>query len=187
MPLTDLDSDIHPLCQILPSEKTVSGPFVLFNGSFEIEFLQPDPQRNASTLFKATYKHGHVLNQKGKSHPQSPPLHIHFTQTESFTVLSGCVGTTATPGNGAIGPAKDQLHIRETTARQPHDIEPWTPHTFWPVSDTDEDTVLLLWATPEGPFPPMMDRAFFATLLRYLSDVSDNKVAMDIPQVMLNQ
>lgn len=40
-------TDTH-LCQVLPSEKVVAGPYILFSGSFEIEFLRPDPLRNAS-------------------------------------------------------------------------------------------------------------------------------------------
>jgi hypothetical protein len=114
-------------------------------------------------------------------------LHIHFTQTESFAILSGQVGTTSSPTSGAIGAVKDQVHDRESTLRHPHDIEPWTPHTFWPVPDATEDSVLLLWATPEGPFPPMMDNAFFMTILRYFSDIAEKKATMDIPQIMINQ
>jgi hypothetical protein len=102
-------------------------------------------------------------------------------------VLAGSVGTTVALKNGQIGAVQDQIHTRETTAHGAHEIGPWTPHTFWPVAGSEEDAVFLLWASPEGPFPPMMDNAFFMTLLRHMSDVSEKKTSMDVLQVMLNQ
>ncbi|KAH8645504.1 hypothetical protein BX600DRAFT_534511 [Xylariales sp. PMI_506] len=176
------------LCQLLPGETVIDGPHVLFEGSFEITFYEPDPRRHASTLFKATYKRGHPLLKKGKAHPQSPPLHLHFNQAESFAVLSGRFGTTANHREGGgLGAVVDEIHDKASTISSPHTFEPWTPHKFWPIPDVDEDTSMLLWATPEGKFPPMMDDAFFVTLLSLLSDVSAGKVPLDLGLILLNQ
>jgi hypothetical protein len=69
---------------------------VLYDGSFILEFLQPAPELNASVLMRATYRGGHDLISLGNNHPQAPPLHTHFPQSESFFVKDGAVGTTTT-------------------------------------------------------------------------------------------
>ncbi|KAH8600766.1 hypothetical protein B0O99DRAFT_589656 [Bisporella sp. PMI_857] len=177
-------TDAEFLSKLQPTEKSIGGPYVLYNGSFSIEFFKPDPRRNASVLLKAIYKYDHPLCKNGKGHPQSPPLHIHFTQSETFVVLSGKIGTTSSPTPGQISKVRDQIHV---PGEKPHEMVPWTPHTFWPVADAEEDSTMIMWATPDGKYPPMMDAAFFTTILLYLSDVNDKKVPMDIGQVLLTQ
>ncbi|ORY18848.1 hypothetical protein BCR34DRAFT_596063 [Clohesyomyces aquaticus] len=98
--------------------KVVSGPFDLFSDSFRIEFLEPPTSLNATVLMRATYFSSSPLIQQGKSHPQSPPLHLHFDQSETFLVVSGSVGTTETWA------AKDEVWTAENT---PHEIKPWVP------------------------------------------------------------
>ncbi|KAL2841884.1 hypothetical protein BJY01DRAFT_217122 [Aspergillus pseudoustus] len=135
----------------------LGGPHVLFNGSFTIEFLQPSPELNASVLMRATYKGGHELTKLGKKHPQAPPLHIHFSQSESFFVEAGAIGTTTTydlvdtvhttsaaynqvvPRQGLVPPVPS----RDTNGATA--IHPWTPHNFWPVAPTHP-----FWSTSEG-------------------------------------
>ena len=73
------------VAKVLPTETVISGPFNLYHGSFIIEFLKPDPSRNATyvpraltelsltsdrVLMRSTYKHQHPLIKKGKKHPQ---------------------------------------------------------------------------------------------------------------------
>lgn len=60
------------------------------------------------------------------------------------------------------------------------------PHTFWPVPDSTEDMVLLVWAHPDN-VNEAMDRVFFTNLLAYVSDVYEKKVAMNPFQIMLTQ
>ncbi|KAJ0417594.1 hypothetical protein BJY00DRAFT_199170 [Aspergillus carlsbadensis] len=135
----------------------LGGPHVLFGGSFILEFLQPAPELNASVLMRATYKGGHELVKLGKKHPQAPPLHIHFAQSESFIVEAGAVGTTTTydtidtvhttegahhqvvPRQG-LSPPVPSRDANGATA-----IPPRTPHNFWPVAPTHP-----FWSTPEG-------------------------------------
>ncbi|KAL2782924.1 hypothetical protein BJX66DRAFT_330943 [Aspergillus keveii] len=73
---------------MLPSQKeprlpvSLGGPHVLYDGSFILEFLQPAPELNASVLMRATYRGGHDLISLGNNHPQAPPLHTHFPQSD---------------------------------------------------------------------------------------------------------
>ncbi|KAL3440049.1 hypothetical protein BJX65DRAFT_291212 [Aspergillus insuetus] len=135
----------------------LGGPHVLFDGSFILEFLQPAPELNASVLMRATYKGGHEFTKLGKKHPQAPPLHIHFAQSESFLVEAGAVGTTTTydaidtvhttkasynqviPRQGLSPPVPSRDEDGATA------IPPWTPHNFWPIAPTHP-----FWSTPEG-------------------------------------
>jgi hypothetical protein len=59
------------------------------------------------------------LNAKGRAHPQSPPLHLHFDQSESFLVAQGEVCTT------------EGYDVEERTWT-PEDgvrlVEPWVPY-----------------------------------------------------------
>ncbi|UKZ52876.1 hypothetical protein TrVGV298_006663 [Trichoderma virens] len=134
-------------------------PHSLFDNSFVIEFLQPPPELDASVLFRATYKGGHEATKLGKQHPQSPPLHIHFTQFESFFVEEGALGTTTTyssidtihTATGNYMQASSEpgpMKIDAVPARNVHGvtrIPPRTPHNFWPVSPDHS-----FWSTPEG-------------------------------------
>jgi hypothetical protein len=156
----------------------LGGPHVLFDGSFILEFLQPAPELNASVLMRATYKGGHELVKLGKKHPQAPPLHIHYAQSESFLVEAGAVGTTTTydtvdtvhttkaahhqvvPRRG-LSPPVPSRDANGATA-----IPPWTPHNFWPyVTSRCKDSIPNVratnmlyrvapthpfWSTPEG-------------------------------------
>ncbi|OCK73577.1 hypothetical protein K432DRAFT_438272 [Lepidopterella palustris CBS 459.81] len=158
-------------------EPVIAGPFHLYEGSFVIEFLRPHPSRQATVLMRATYLHDHPLCKTGKAHPQSPPLHLHFDQSESFQVLSGKVGTTSTYD------AVDQIWTAEDP---PHQITPWTPHNFWPCPESTEDTTILVWAHPEN-VPDPMDWLFFQNLLMLISDISEKKANMDPFQIMLLQ
>ncbi|KAL6249010.1 hypothetical protein RBB50_004073 [Rhinocladiella similis] len=165
------------------SEPVIAGPYALYDGSFILEFLKPKPSRNASVLMRATYKHDHPMCKLGRGHSQSPPLHIHFRQYESFSVLSGSVGTTSTYTT------IDTVHTPSTTGEaSPHTMPPWTPHTFWPDPDAREDTTILLWAHPNpDDMEDKMDRLFFQNLLMYVSDVAEGKERLSILQVMLVQ
>ena len=116
---------------------------------------------------RSTYKASHPLTASGKSHPQSPPLHLHFKQFESFRVLSGAIGTTEGYS------LEDRINTPETT-KIAHQIPPNIPHTFWPVAGLTEDTVILLWAHPDGGDADM-DKVFFGNILRYLSDVHEKR------------
>jgi hypothetical protein len=71
----------------LESAELLSGPHTLFHASFTVAFLVPPPELSATVLLRATYV---GENQAlGKKHPQSPPLHLHFDQAESFIVVKG--------------------------------------------------------------------------------------------------
>ncbi|KAK4938608.1 hypothetical protein LTR10_020959 [Elasticomyces elasticus] len=163
-------------------EPVIGGPISLFDGSFILEFLKPKPSRHATVLMRATYKHDHPLSKKAKKHPQSPPLHLHFQQAETFAVLQGSVGITSTWS------ATDTFHTPKNTGEsKPHVIETWVPHAFFPDPNATEDTVIIAWAHPDDKEDNMMDRLFFQTLLSYVSDCSEGKEKMSILQVMLTQ
>ncbi|KIX01657.1 uncharacterized protein Z518_09383 [Rhinocladiella mackenziei CBS 650.93] len=131
---------------------------------------------------RATYKHDHPWCKKGKQHAQSPPLHLHFLQSETFVVLSGELGTTTTYS------LVDTIHTPANTGESnPHELKPWTPHTFWPSPDAAEDTVMMVWAHPEDVGDEKMDRLFFQNMLMYVSDVSEGKEKLSLFQVMLMQ
>lgn len=128
---------------------------------------------------KCTYKVDHPLNKNGKAHPQSPPLHLHFDQSESFRVVQGRVGTT-------LGwSATDRIFIASDGA---YEIQPWVPHRFWPVAPElgQEDCILLLWSHPKD-VPESMDDPFFETLLRYLSGAYERRKMPNLFLVMLTQ
>lgn len=158
-------------------EPTLAGPFYLFDSSFIVEFLTPHPSRNATVLMRATYVHTHPHCKKGKAHPQSPPLHLHFDQSETFTVLSGAVGTTSTYA------ATDRIWTPTDGAQE---VKPWVPHTFWPSPTAEEDTTILVWAHPKD-VPEPMDWLFFQNLLMLVSDIAEKKVPMDVLGIMLMQ
>ncbi|CAG5158154.1 uncharacterized protein ALTATR162_LOCUS5011 [Alternaria atra] len=161
--------------EAVETAKTISGPHTLFNSSFIIEFLEPPPTLNATVLMRTIYLT--PANSKGKHHPQSPPLHLHFDQSETFYVAKGKVGTT-------LGwAAQDQAWTSEDGA---FEIEPWVPHRFWPHPEAQEDSVLYVWAHPTGT-PDPMDRLFFENLLLYMSDVEEKKVSLSLIQIMLMQ
>lgn len=67
---------------------------------------------------------------------------------------------------------------------------PWRPHTFWSTAvkgeGTDEETVLLVWAHPDGA-QDEMDSAFFRNLVLYGSDIHEGKASMDMLQLLLLQ
>lgn len=185
-------SNISPkLSTLLPTETNLHGPFTFFNNSFTIEFLRPDPARNASVLFKVIYKMIHPEVRLGKAYAQVPPLHLHFAQTESFFVLQGKVGTTTTYD------MVDNVWTRENT-RTPISVEPWVPHTFWPVVDEkeeeEEEAILCVWAHPTSSspsqdflFPPLLDHLFFASVLGHVSDAHEGKEKLDIIWIMCSQ
>ncbi|KAF2190441.1 hypothetical protein K469DRAFT_623534 [Zopfia rhizophila CBS 207.26] len=166
-----------PQVDIPRNTKVIAGPIHMYDGSFIVEFLEPPPELHATVLMRSTYKYDHPLNQKGKSHPQSPPLHIHFDQSETFCVVSGKVGTT----HG--WEARDRVWTKEDGACE---VGPWFPHNFWPCPNAEEDTVFLVWAHPDQVSSPM-DWLFFQNLLWFISDVSEGKTKLDILQIMLLQ
>lgn len=114
---------------------------------------------------------------------QSPPLHLHFQQSESFAVLSGQIGTVSSYS------ATDTIHTPVTTGvSHPYEIRPWVPHTFFPSPDATEDTVILAWAHPgDNGRDDQMDRLFFQSLLMYVSDVAEGKEKLSLLQIMLIQ
>ncbi|KAJ9615584.1 hypothetical protein H2200_001659 [Cladophialophora chaetospira] len=114
---------------------------------------------------------------------QSPPLHLHFQQAESFIVLSGEIGTTTTYSR------IDTIHTPENTPpSRPHNIPPWGPHRFWPSPNATEDTTIMVWAHPNPTdMEDKMDRLFFQCLLFYVSDISEKKAPLSLLQVMIMQ
>lgn len=158
----------------LQAANIISGPHTLYNSTFILEFLSPPPSLHATVLMRCTYLH--PASSQGKAHPQSPPLHLHFAQSETFLVAQGTVGTT-TGYN-----VQDRAWTR---ADPPHEIPPWTPHRFWPHPRAHEDTVLYLWAHPEAD--EAMDRLFFENVLRYVSDASEGKGSLDMVQMLVTQ
>ena len=188
-----------PSFSTLPTgnEAVISGPYTLFSGSFILEFLRPPPNLDASVLLKSTYKHDHPSMSLGKSHPQCPPFHLHFSQTESFIILSGRIGTTSTYA------CVDEVHTPTTTikADKAHIIPPYVPHKFWPVPPNNneakeyagEDAVMLVWAHPthepisSSPASATasarsidMDAIFFRMLLMLVDDLTSKKRSMDL-------
>ncbi|KAH7090492.1 hypothetical protein FB567DRAFT_292954 [Paraphoma chrysanthemicola] len=161
--------------QAIASAKSISGPHTLFNNSFVLEFLDPPPDLQATVLMRATYTGS--AQRQGKSHPQSPPLHLHFDQAESFFVTQGKLGTTSG------WDAKDSTWTKEDGV---FEIKTWEPHRFWPHPNAQEDTTFYVWAHPDKVAEPM-DRLFFENLLRYLSDVTEKKAKLSLIQVMLMQ
>ncbi|KAL2869128.1 uncharacterized protein BJX67DRAFT_371079 [Aspergillus lucknowensis] len=157
----------------LPSP--LGGPHVLFDGSFILEFLEPSPELARD----------------------APPLHIHFTQVESFIIEAGAIGTTTTYD------VIDTIHTITASHQQSAPraglsppvpmrndddgvipIPPWTPHNFWPVVPTHP-----FWSTAEGPrswsggilttdFPPDMDAAFFLAILSLVDAISAKRISM---------
>ncbi|KAF2741169.1 hypothetical protein EJ04DRAFT_548110 [Polyplosphaeria fusca] len=162
-----------PTVEELKAAKLIEGPHVLFSGTFTVEFLEPPPTLNATVLMRASY----TQNPLGKSHPQSPPLHLHFDQSETFLVTQGLLGTTTT---------YDAVDNSWTSENTPYEFPPWMPHRFWPHPEAKEDTVMYVWAHPDGVEEPM-DWLFFSNLLRYISDVAEKKRVMDPFYVMTAQ
>ena len=74
----------------------------------------------------------------------------------------------------------------QTPKDGPHEIKPWVPHTFHPVPESTEDTIILMWAHPDD-VDEIMDRIFFTNLLMYASDVAEGKVSLNPLQIMLIQ
>jgi hypothetical protein len=108
---------------------------------------------------------------------QTPPLHLHFSQSETFEVLQGKIATV------------EGWSVTKriwTPEDEQHEIKPWVPHSFQPVPDSNEDSIILVWAHPEG-VDEMMDRVFFKNLLMYVSDVHEKKVSLNPFQIMLTQ
>ena len=104
-------------------------------------------------------------------------MHLHFDQAETFQVLSGKIGTTM---------GYDIVDALWTSSDPAYKIEPWVPHTFWPVADAGEDTTVLVWAHPQDVEGPM-DWLFFQNLLMFTSDVYEKKASLDPFQIMLTQ
>ncbi|CEL11557.1 hypothetical protein ASPCAL14658 [Aspergillus calidoustus] len=135
----------------------LGGPHRLFDDSFIIEFLQPAVELDATVLMRATYVGDHPSMQLGKKHPQVPPMHLHFMQSESFIVETGAIGTTTTyslidtihtssanyPQNKVPARLSPPLPVRSDQGVT--EITPWTPHQFWPVSPSHP-----FWLTAEG-------------------------------------
>ncbi|KAJ4381042.1 hypothetical protein N0V86_003389 [Didymella sp. IMI 355093] len=158
----------------LQNAKRISGPYSLYNESFILEFLEPPSALDATVLMRATYLT--PSNKLGKSHPQAPPLHLHFSQSETFFVSKGIIGTT-------LGyEAKDHAW----KAGMQHEIEPWTPHCFWPHPEAQENSTMYVWAHPDAG-DESMDRLLFENLLKYVSDASEGKGRLDLVQMLVMQ
>jgi len=178
------------LSKILPSETKIAGPHVLYNRSFIIEYLEPEPIRNSSVLMHVRYVADNPETNLGKKYAQSPPLHLHFEQAESFVVLEGRIGTTTG------WQCRDQVWTAKDGTQT---IHPLTVHSFWPVTlDEHPDTAgeakvdcrMLVWAHPrleESVYPPSMDHLFFQSLLGFASDVHEGKEKLDVALLMLMQ
>jgi hypothetical protein len=125
--------------------------------------------------------HSHPLIRLSKSHPQAPPLHLHFSQSETFVVASGKLGITSTYAY------TDRVFTRKDGF---HEVEPWTPHQFWPIADAGEDTVVYFVVHPNS-VPEPMDWLFFSNILMLVSDMAENKTGMGplgtMLQIMVTQ
>jgi hypothetical protein len=108
---------------------------------------------------------------------QSPPLHLHFNQSETFQVIQGKIGTIREYS------VTKEVHTPEDG---PCEIKPYIPHTFHPIADSTEDCIILVWAHPDN-VDMVMDRVFFTNLLMYVSDVHEKKVSLNPFQIMLTQ
>lgn len=130
-------------------------------------------------LLRVTYKVSHPLVRKGKAYVQVPPLHLHFTQTETFKILRGNLGVSLGYDrvDHILGPEDEAF-----------DIIPMVPHFPYPVvrDGDDEDIVVLLWAHP-GEVDNPMDDLFFEHLFRYLSRCHESGTMPSLLQVMLMQ
>lgn len=98
-------------------------------------------------------------------------------QSETFQLLQGEVVTTE----------EYSLIKRVSTPKDgPQEIKPYVPRTFYPVADSTEDCVILIWAHPDN-VDEVMDRVFFSNLLLYISDVHEKKVSLSPFQIMPTQ
>nr|POE54405.1 hypothetical protein CFP56_41344 [Quercus suber] len=122
-------------------QPVIRGPFSLFDDSFFVEFLEVPKSLDATCLLRVTIKARHPLvsETNTKRHPQTPPLHIHFAQTETFQILQGKFGVE-------MGWDRRDYVLTPESGRV--DIPPWVPHMPYPLPG-DEDTVVLLWAHPQ--------------------------------------
>lgn len=164
-----------PTLSALKSAPTISGPYTLFNSTFTLTFLRPPPSLHATVLMRCSYLSSGT--HLGKTHPQAPPLHLHFSQSETFLVTQGSLGTTT------------GYDVTDTIWREgmaPQEIAPWTPHAFWPDAGGEGDCEVFIWAHPEVG-EAGMDRLFFASLLRFVSDVAEGREGMSIVQLMVTQ
>ena len=126
---------------------------------------------------RAIYIASSPLSKLGKKHPQSPPLHLHFDQSESFLIAQGKIGTTESWS------ATDHIWTKESGVRE---ITPWLPHTFFPVADSTEDAIFYIWAHPESVDDPM-DWLFFRNILMLVDDMMSGKRKMNPLQLFLMQ
>lgn len=78
-------------------------------------------------------------------------------------MVRGSIGTTTTYS------AIDTIHTPDTTgAANPHEIDPWVPHSFWPDPNASQDTTILVWAHPNpDDMDEKMDRLFFQNSVRF--------------------
>ncbi|EME44794.1 hypothetical protein DOTSEDRAFT_24778 [Dothistroma septosporum NZE10] len=157
------------------TQKVIAGPYTLFDGSIKAEYLQDD-DLDATFLIRMTITGGHALIDKRKSHPISPPLHLHFDQAETFKVLQGKWGVTA---------GYEQRDIILMPEDEAFTIPTWLPHTPWPVP-TEEDSIILAWGHPKGVLKPM-DVPFFEQIFLYIGECFEEKKNPDLLQMMLSQ
>lgn len=66
------------------------------------------------------------------------------------------------------------------------DVMPSFRHSFHPSPAATDDTIIYLWAHPRDTDEPM-DRLFFETLLRYLSDLYESGRNPNLLQIMVTQ
>lgn len=126
-----------------------------------------------------TYKAGNPTLKLGKKHPLVPPLHLHWSQIESFQVVQGSFGVTY---------GYDLKDIILTPSNTPFDIERWVPHTVWPdpaTATSSEDAVALLWAHPDCE--NSIDHVFFESLFRYLDECHREKKNPNLFQMVVTQ
>jgi mannose-6-phosphate isomerase-like protein (cupin superfamily) len=93
---------------MIKSGTVVAGPHTC------IEFERTSADTHGALLsFKETFQVG----------PQRPPMHLHATQTERFTVLTGTLGVRIGRETRVLGPG-------ETV-----EVAPGTAHTLWNAGD----------------------------------------------------
>jgi quercetin dioxygenase-like cupin family protein len=125
-----------------------------------IDFERTSADTNGALLsFEETYQVG----------PQRPPMHIHATQIERFTVLSGTLGVRVRRETRILGPGEVV------------EVAPGTPHTLWNAGDQvcvhrvemmpalamEDYFHAIVTLEAEGGIPPksLADAARLATLL----------------------
>lgn len=137
-----------------------------------------DKDAPPSCLIRTTFKGPHPLRtiSNAKQHPLTPPMHLHFDQTETFQILQGRFGIT-------LGWDAEE-HIL-TPEDGPFDVPPWAPHFPWPLGG-NEDVIGLMWAHPKKS-EDALDGMFFEQLFRSSDESRRQGKPVDMLQMIVLQ